>query len=208
MSFVEYNDLFELFKPPELTGLKQQLGKHTKVDTRDQSWSNTLPGAFAKYGFKLLGQGKYASVFGSSTYPFVIKVFMKDAAFLRWVRFAMDNQKNPYVPSIRGKVIKITNLFFAIRIEKLTPFNSSGNTFMNEYREWKRNPKEFVTADKAMKRVFDFFATNKDLMDLHSDNVMMSGKQPVVIDPFYNWFGKKTPGQYTIDPDVLDKTVF
>ena len=207
-SFTEYNEIFELFKPKELSGIKKHLAPHDKVDTRSKSWAVPLPDAFAKYGFKLLGSGKYASVFGHPTYPYVIKLFMKDAAFLRWVKFCMENKNNKYVPTIRGKVIKITPNFFAIRIEKLTPFKySQSKEFMSEYDKWNRDNK-YVTKDKELAVVLDHFAQNKSLLDLHGDNMMMRGNQVVVIDPYYNWFGKKAPGQYTIDPNVIDKSVF
>ncbi len=40
-------------------------------------------------------------------------------------------------------------------------------------------------------------------MDLHNENVMLRGTQPVVIDPFYNWYNIDL-GKYTIDPEEVD----
>lgn len=201
-----FENLLELKKPNELTSFRSRVKGISAVDTRDSSWGNSLLDMFGKYGFKLLGSGKYASVFGSEKYPYVIKVFMKDSAYLRWIKFAMDNKNNPYVPKIRGKVIKITPMIYAIRLEKLSPGYLTGK-FAEEYRKWSMD-NNHKSDDKNIQDILDYFKKNKDLLDIHSENVMMRGDQLVIIDPFYNWFGKKNPGNYTIDPNEVDPSVF
>lgn len=189
--------LTELYKPKELQDFRNDTKGRTEVDTRDQSWSYNLPTYFERYGFKLLGAGKYASVFGNPKYPFVIKVFMKDAAFLKWMQFCKDNPTNPYCPKIKGKISKLSDLFFAVRIEKLTP------TKMEAYDRFNQALKSGKSDDKSLQDVVDYLNSNKNLLDIHSENVMMRGEQLVVIDPFYNWFDVKA-SKYTIDPNKVD----
>lgn len=201
-----FEDMMELAKPSEIRAFRDKVKHIDKVDSRSKSWSDSLPAALGKYGFKLLGSGKYASVFGHPKYPFALKVFMKDSAYLRWIKFAMDNPNNPYVPKMKGKVIKITPVIYAMRLEKLTGGSFSG-PFADAYRQWNWD-RSYKSDDKNIQDILDFFGPNKDLLDLHGENVMMRGDQLVIIDPFYNWFGKKNPGAYTIDPDDIDPAVF
>jgi hypothetical protein len=196
----------ELNKPGEIGQFKQDASKLTGVDTRDNSWRMNLDTYMSKYGFKQMGSGKYASVYGNEKYPFVLKVFQKDSAYMRWLKFSLSNKNNPYVPKIRGKVVKITPMVYAIRLEKLdrgylTP------EFEQEFEKWEMDP-NYKTSDPALQQVFDFFEPNRKLLDLHGENVMMRGKQMVIIDPFYNWFGREAPGQYTIDPNEVDPSLF
>lgn len=186
---ITFNQLLEsLRKPLEVRDFKNKVSRFDKVDTRDRSWQNNLKDAFAKYGFKPLGTGNYAAVYGHPSYPFVIKVFMKDAAYLRWLNYSKKNQDNPYVPKVRGKVVRISDNFMAVRLEKLTPAPA-------EMESW-----QFKENDPYLEKVFDFFDENAGLLDLHMGNVMARGKQPVIVDPFYNYY--KGSG-YTIDPDDL-----
>ena len=198
--------LQELRKPDEVSAFKKSVAKFTTVDVRDQSWSMTLPDAMKKYGFTKLGSGKYASVYGHPKYDYVLKIFMKDSAYLKWIEFVQKNKSNPYIPKIRGKVVKITPTFYAIRLEKLSRFTSGGK-FMKDFSEWERNP-SFKSDDKDIQDILDYFAKHKKLLDLHGENMMMRGNQLVIIDPFYNWFGKHKPGQYTIDPDDINPELF
>jgi len=164
----------------------------------------------SKFGFKLLGTGKYAHVYGKKGYKYVIKVFMKDSAYMRWVKFSLDNKKNPYTPVIRGKVVKITPMFYAIRLENLTPYRPGSSTkyFNGEYSKFRANSSYRPENDPDLSAVFDHFAKNKRLLDLHGENMMMRGNQVVVVDPYYNWFNKHNPMDYTIDPDDIDKSIF
>jgi len=198
----------ELSNPADIAAYRKSVAGVTDVDSRDQSWNDTLTGHMKKFGFKKLGSGKYGSVFGNAKYPYVIKVFMKDAAYLRWLKFCMSNKNNPYIPAVRGKVIKITPTIYAVRLEKLTSGSFTG-PFYDEYRKWVAD-NSFKSSNKDIQDILDYFGKgdNKKLLDIHGDNVMKRGSQLVVIDPFYNWFGKYDSGKFTIDPNEVDDTLF
>jgi hypothetical protein len=198
--------LQELSKPKEIGDFKKAVSKFNTVDVRDQSWSMTLPAAMKKYGFSLLGSGKYASVYGNPKYDYVLKVFMKDSAYLKWIEFVQKNKGNPYVPKVKGKVVKITPTFYAIRLEKLSKFTSGGQ-FMKDFSAWQKD-NSFKSSDQNIQDILDYFGKHKKLLDLHGENMMMRGNQLVIIDPFYNWFGKYNPGKYTIDPDDINPEIF
>lgn len=177
--------------------LKKNLSSFTEVDSRDQhKWQRFVRDYYESLGAKYLGAGKYAVVF--SMYCFgmkkeiVIKVFMKDAAYFRWLNFAVLNQHNPYVPQIYGKIVQLTDLFYYVEMEKLDPASYDEINVLYEEMEDEQNG--FVQ-DVAAE-----FDKNDWLLDLHSENIMLRGTQVVVIDPYYNWFKR---GQFMIDPNEV-----
>lgn len=179
--------LLELHKPRQIAAFKHAVRSQTVVDHRDNAWVGTLTQLMSEFGFKLIGSGKYGSVFEKDNYPYVIKVFMRDVAYIKWLDYCKRNQDNPYIPKIKGKAVKVGNLFYAIRLEKLLPGNTS--FFDIEGRE----------DDKSAMAVVDYIYDNQRLMDMHDGNIMRrSNGHPVIIDPFYNWYKNN---RFTIDPD-------
>lgn len=181
--------LSELSKPAEIAKFKGATASIQVVDAREQKWQMTLPELMNKFGFKLLGAGKYASVYGNDKYPYVIKVFMRDTAYLKWLAFAKQNQNNPWVPKIRGKVVRIGPTFMAVRLERL----ETGGKSSDLYDADARGEHDAVT-------VANFLESNAKLLDLHDGNVMKRGNQTVIVDPFYNFY---RGGTFSIDPDDL-----
>lgn len=198
--------LDELRKPIEISQFKKDVAGYKNVDTRDDSWKRNLNKYMLVHGFTKIGSGKYASVYGNSKYPFVIKVFMKDAAYQRWLKFSLENKSNVYVPKIKGKVIKITPLIYAIRLEKLEPIRNR-NVFFEEFRKWESD-NDYVPDDKDLASVFAYFKQNKKLIDIHNENVMIRPNgQLVIVDPFYNW-RIVDENRFTIDPDEKIEGLF
>lgn len=193
-------------KPKEIEYFRSQVVSYNEIDHRNSDWKCDLNDLFLNYGFKNLGNGKYGSVYGNSKYQYVLKIFMKDSAYLKWISFSLKNQDNPYVPKIRGKVVKITPLFYAIRLEKLTPTVELTKSFDREYSKWSCD-NSYQTEDINLNKILKYFENHRKLLDIHSGNVMMRNDQPVITDPFYNWFDKKTK-TYTMDPNNIDDCVF
>lgn len=199
MKFSKY--LSELFKPKQLGTVRGELSGYNSVDTRNDGWKYELISSFKEYGFNLIGQGKYGIVFSHPKLSYIVKVFMKDSAFLRWWKFCMQHQDNPFCPKFRGKIGKLSNNFYTLRVEKLSPTQHQA---FSEFQSQLRAYPGKVPEDKHVAEVVEFLHANKDLLDLHGENVMMRGNQLVIIDPFYNWFNKTKPMAYTIDPEDFD----
>lgn len=190
---ITFHQLLEqLRKPQEISDFRNRTREFDKPDSRDANkWQATIPELMNRYGFKPVGTGKYGSVFANDRYPYVIKVFMKDTAYLRWLSFAKQNQNNPLVPKIRGKVVRISNNFMAVRLEKLTPIKSDDD-MANMWDQLEKTPHG--------NKVDKFLNDNQKLLDMHAGNIMLRGNQPVIVDPFYNFFRNGMP---TIDPDDI-----
>lgn len=205
LSFRQF--LSELSKPDAVGHLRTHVATVTKIDSRNGGWTTGVARILKPYGFHRVGSGKYGSVFVNPDYPYALKIFMKDSAYLRWIVFAKKNSSNPYVPQVRGKVVKITPVIYAIRIEKLSPVKHSAvNEFMAAYSAWKRNG--VAPRDPALAAVFEDFKKNEKLLDIHGENLMMRGNQLVVIDPYYNFYNKHVANDYTISPDDVDSSLF
>lgn len=175
---------------------------YQKFDTRDefQGWRGSADELMAQFGFHYNGSGKSAAVYSNPKYPYVIKLFMRDAPYLKWLHFCQHNQHNPYVPKIKGKVMRIGDLFMAVRLEKLYTYSPKGGyAFASDQID-----DAAMNGDKNASDVYAFFDANANLLDLHNGNFMYRHKpvmdQVVCIDPFYNWF---KGGQFTMDPDDI-----
>ena len=193
-------------KPAELEKFRKDVKNVKSVDSRDNSWSRNLKDYMSNYGFKLLGAGKYASVYGKPSYDYVIKVFMKDSAYLKWIKFAKDHQDNPYMPRVKGKVLKISDYIYAIRLEKLTTGDYTKTKFFKEYSTWQKD-NSYVSSDENIQEVLVEFGKNKKLIDIHGENVMFRGEQLVIIDAYYNFFNPNEK-KFTIDPEKVDSSMF
>jgi hypothetical protein len=176
---ITFKQLLEQYRiKGDIALFKSKTTEANTSTTYDSKWHPTLREIMTKYGFSLLGAGIYGAVFGKSGYPYVIKVFRKDVAYMKWIQFALKHQDNPYIPRIRGKVVRIGSTFMAIRLEKLT--ESSPNLDTSTLYDAADDGDEYAL------QVVDFLEQNNKLLDLHAGNVMMRGNQMVVIDPFFN----------------------
>ncbi|PCJ96828.1 MAG: hypothetical protein COA52_01055 [Hyphomicrobiales bacterium] len=208
MSFKSY--LVELRNPPEIKKYKDTVSDFKRVDNRFDFRSG-MPELFAKYAFKPIGSGKYAVVYENKKYPYIIKVFMKDTAYLKYLNWAKANQSNVFVPKIRGKVIKITDVIMAVRLEKLeekSGFNKNYDSFIEAMLdpEWAIEGKLDLTAyitkhKKDLDKLALFISKNKKIADIHDGNILVrKDSTPVLIDPFYNYFRN---GTFTMDADDI-----
>ena len=196
-------NLEELSKPEEIVNLQKDLKKYGTVDTRETGWKGNVIDVFNKHGFKMIGSGKYGLVFSHpNNSSYVVKFFMKDAAFLRWWKFSIANKMNPYVPKFKGMITKVTDNFYSVRMETLSPIWKS-RIAEEDYRKFMDGFDAYpakIPADKNVLAVYEFMYKNKNLLDIHSENVMARGDQLVVLDPLYNFF----KANYTIDPNDFD----
>lgn len=181
-----------------------------------QPWSGSADQLMNTIGFRSIGTGNYAQVYHKVDYPYVVKLFLKDAAYLKWLHFAQQNQHNPYVPKIRGKVVKITSTVFAVRLEQLSDCSKSSETYRNVHDliQLLMDPEDALEGvyhsdranipitDSNLRSVLTLMVRNRRLLDIHYGNVLSRGTHPVIIDPFYNYL---RGGQFTIDPDDISQ---
>jgi len=194
----------------ELTGYKdnpyyktaQDIFKNSdnlkQFDFREQALKKFM-NHLSENGFKQLGDfGQGGVVFEHPSYSWVFKLFTHDPEYLRYLNYALAHQNNPHVPKIKGKMIKINNETFVVRMEKL--YRSSReetHTLATKLRsindiEFFNSPfmQEEIKLLKTdypgiYKIITDLLHTNPDSQfDFHSENIMeRKDGTIVIIDP-------------------------
>jgi len=153
-------------------------------------------------GYKRLDRrdAVYAQVYAKPGSPYVLKLFQsKDTAYMAFVDLVMKN-KNIHFPVFKGRMIRVTNLYHAIQMERLTPvveihelgdpltiaqtMENYMSAVSSEYRERQMNLIE--KHQPGIKAACDLIAdklTPTYELDLHSQNIMMRGNVLVITDP-------------------------
>ena len=159
-----------------------------------------------KAGYAQIGDGYYAEVFAKPGADHVLKLFnSRDKAYQAFVNLAIQNP-NIHFPKFKGKMMKITDNYYAIRMEKLTPIAGiSGSPrdrgiikLMIEYITRKEDDpfrpfpdqRQMDVLEKlqpgitaACDVIVELLKHNDAEVDLHLGNVMMRGNTYVITDP-------------------------
>lgn len=148
------------------------------------------------YKLKYKGSGTRGIVFKRPNDPYVIKIFLDDPQYLTYVQYALKHQDNPHVPRLRGKIMRIYDEVYAVRIEELQPVKTEA---LNDHQ--KELLKTLITSntfgelarDDYIKfeepRLHELFRDLSDLYgkitrtDIITDNVMMRDNVFVITDP-------------------------
>ncbi len=78
-----------------------------------------------KFGYHEIGHGGYATVFASDKSTYVLKLFEKnDLGYRTFIKIATSTN-NKHFPQFRGKMIRVSDRYNAIRMEKLHPLTYS-----------------------------------------------------------------------------------
>lgn len=77
-------------------------------------------------GYEPLGTGQFAEVYKKPGTNYVLKLFdYDDKAYLLYLGLIRKHQDNPHFPKLIGKLIKVTDQYYAVRMEELSPTNIS-----------------------------------------------------------------------------------
>lgn len=178
---------------------KPQINELEKVPADINNWrkdpkatKRVLSQYLRKYGFEEIGAGLSARVYKHPKRG-VLKVFTNDPRYVKWVKWGLLHQSNPYVPRFKSKLIKFQNLWaydirsYGILIEELTPLETEEDiAFYLRVKDYVRGynnlPHDQIEQDPNLKEVLDWIKTlNTD--DLTDQNIMKRGNQYVFTDP-------------------------
>jgi len=194
----------------ELTGVKQhpayqavkdlETGKPDQGNTQyNPKKMGTVTQQLAQIGWHPIGSGYWAQVFEHPDKPYVLKIFMDDPYYLRYLQIIKANKDNPHVPRIFGNPVKITPMVNAVRLEKLTPLTGESDPILKKYVDPELPPELMYALDiegenqefaeehhpklvQLMQALEPIFSSRGD-SDLHHENVMKRGDTLVIIDP-------------------------
>ncbi len=76
-------------------------------------------------GYVPIGKGEFGSIYARPNDQFVLKLFTsKDEAYIQFLRL-IQSVSNPHFPVIHGKPMRITDTYYAVRLERLQPVNAN-----------------------------------------------------------------------------------
>ena len=182
-----------------------------EIINESQALDEARPGRAAaelkleKAGYKKIGYGMYANVFAKPGADHVLKLFgYRDQAYRDFVNMTIQ-EPNIHFPKFKGKMMKITNDYYAIRMEILEPLSqdkSDALELMRQYiyafvrdrfqpsRQPFRRATEMENLEKAQPGITEacdllarLMINNRLALDLHMNNAMMRGNTIVITDP-------------------------
>lgn len=181
--------LFELKYPSEIKNL----------------YSNNITTFLGRHGFRKLGSGLNATVFEHPKLDYVLKIFSGvDHCYKSFIKLVNSNP-SIYFPKFRGKMMKLTYEYYAIRMEKLTDIEDNIKVIANSMIDisiLKDRLDSYVyrytqSIDNETTAIFNHFPGLQDacdlcktykpktcFFDLHRNNIMFRGNIPVIIDPW------------------------
>lgn len=190
----------------ELGGIKKDL---EKIKQRPENYYKILK----DNGFRQRGGGSFSTLWIHPNYDYILKVFVnEDQAYKMWATVAMQNQNNPHFPKfVSRKVIKITDSYYAIRMEKLdsvvgekyydniadqirsciifakqknktcAEILESGGNY-DKLRDYIDDNIQLLPAIETLKDIVTKYSS-QFYLDLSSHNIMLRGETIVLTDP-------------------------
>ena len=154
-----------------------------------------------KAGYEKLGEGYYAAVYAKGDADHVLKLFsVRDTSYPNFVNMTIQ-RPNIHFPKFKGKMMKVTNEYYAIRMEKLEPLSQDKkdtlelmrhyiyafvrDRFQPFYRatEMENLEKMQPGITEACDLLARLMINNRLALDLHMKNAMMRGNTIVITDP-------------------------
>ena len=161
-----------------------------------------------KAGYEKLGYGVSGVVYAKPGEDHVLKLFRSwDKSYKLFVNFTLQHP-NIHYPKFKGKMMKITDEYYAIRMEKLTPITHDYDRLMvrtmkdyitqriaDNFREidldnapwWVRDMEKLETKQPGITEVCEelakFINETQAGLDLQPANVMLRGNTLVITDP-------------------------
>lgn len=193
----------ELHAPASVRDDAYSLGRNwNHYGTSDSTLE--IRNALSKYGFEFLSAGVNGVVAKHPKYPYVIKAWSNDPAYLDWIQICRKHPSNPYLPRIKGGIVQLDLHVWAVRLESLHFKDEStqreaakqfrhayheytGNQQGNEFRESAGliNPGDYdyLVDDPDLYEVFNLIKNSGHTLDMHEGNIMWRSDQMVIIDP-------------------------
>ena len=164
---------------------KKKLKEFTRPGKRSDYW-DILNNA----GYRLIGQGGQGDVYQKPGKDYVLKIFSsRDYAYQDFLKLVMEHE-NIHFPAVKGKLVKVTNSIYAVRLEPLTPCTSKtaiDNIRAYLYQNMDARQKLWFEDKNDLAEALDLIRFNltDHGFDIHSENVMMRGNDLVIIDPVF-----------------------
>ena len=160
-----------------------------------------------KAGYEKLGQGVSGTVYAKPGEDSVLKLFQSwDNSYKLFVNFTLQHP-NIHYPKFKGKMMKITDNYYAARMERLTPLSQEHAKMVKTMKDyitqriasgfreinpdeatWWQRDMEMVEAKQpgiteVCEELAKFIDESDSGLDLQPANVMLRGNTLVITDP-------------------------
>lgn len=155
-------------------------------------------------GYEQIGRGHFAKIYAKRGADHVLKLFASyDSAYIQFVNMTIQNP-NIHFPKFKGKMMKITDTYYAIRMEKLSPLsvNNLDQSILKLMKEYINHQVDdsfrpfprmetMSRLEKMQPGIIEACDVVAELLkqggaislDLHSGNIMKRGNTIVITDP-------------------------
>lgn len=145
-------------------------------------------------GYKKVGSGAFAEVWAKG--DVAIKVALDDEGYDLWLEECLKNQDNPYFPKIfdvkrfsKVKKVRTHSYTWNATVVSMERLEQKEEKYQAEQLGtkygWARSRK-IKTKDKHERELFkalDRVESSRGWLDIHSENILFRGDQPVITDP-------------------------
>ena len=179
------------------SAIKVQIASTNAYITEDRMSLDVAAQHLEKNGYEFLGAGSYGTVLQKPGVPYVLKLFgANDLAYISFIELARKNEANPHFPRFYGKLVKVTNDYYAIRMEPLDRYRYDSTliyVYMRDRNYYRDNEpsdqfydamelmEEYPLLQQACDIILDNLQNFK--IDIRNDNLMLRGKTIVITDP-------------------------
>ena len=154
---------------------------------------DTAEAVLVRAGYTKVGFGWSADVYGRADKDYVLKLFSAtDHSYMQYVELAKAHPENPHFPRFRGKMIRISDDYNAVRLERLTPYTGSDglvweiNCYIHERQRNQRQSGKIEppSLQDACELIAGLTRNGRPLgLDIKAANIMMRGDTLVLTDP-------------------------
>lgn len=150
-------------------------------------------------GYRKIACGCFGSVYAKRGSKTIIKIAYDDSAYLKFIKYVITNQPNPWLPKVKDvKVYKTDDGdVICVKMERLKPVPFGGYPALSDrirsYVEGNLDNAEIIKSqltarlwkflNEAKKALQSLVVFDNCEWDLHNENLMRRGKQFVIIDP-------------------------
>ena len=175
----------EITRPQEITQASSRLQQGGFRDLRDD------PGH---------APSTFGVVLARPDYPFVIKLFeQEDYAYRRYLKL-ITSVANPHFPKLRGKPIRVNNIYYAVRLELLEPIVDRESNDLRNFMDYYLEALKADIPDRIQSYADTLPPTAKQACDLIYQHCIKGQVSTVVDLHRYNAMKRPTGEIVIIDP--------
>jgi hypothetical protein len=164
------------------------MGKYVDMSNAEQyrgdRWIVSMRSFEEVTGLRKIGSGHFSNVYHVNDTTVLKIVKKEDTGYARFVALCKKHSDNPYLPRIKYSGVWGGKTVYLLERLREAGYAESNLTqeFINVVNQ-RHIPRFYTITDANLLAVRDLLQGERMVTDLHSQNVMYRGDQPVITDP-------------------------